>query len=123
MIDKVNRHSYDWLHKGQRPFHSQQLYDNWLQEAEVIIMVHYAAGSKWDTPFWKYAEEQGTACLNNASENIWKNIIHSEQFDWRKDNYELGFTGGGWLLHSWFQNLNGLGMYKKIHEEGIYGKA
>ena len=123
MIDKVNRHCYDWLHKGQRAFHSQKLYDNWLLEAEVIIMVHYAAGSKYDTPFWKYAEERGKACLSNASENIWKNIIHSEKFDWRKDNYELGFTGGGWLLHSWFQNLNGLGMYKKIHEEGIYAKT
>ena len=123
MIDKVNRHCYDWLHKGQRAFHSQKLYDNWLLEAEVIIMVHYAAGSKYDTPFWKYAEERGKACLSNANENIWKNIIHSEKFDWRKDNYELGFTGGGWLLHSWFQNLNGLGMYKKIHEEGIYAKT
>ena len=67
MIDKVNRHSYDWLHKGQRPFHNQKLYDDWLQEAEVIIMLHYAAGSKWDTPFWKYAEERGKACLNKAS--------------------------------------------------------
>lgn len=38
-----------------------------FQEIEYFIMMHYAAGSKWDNAFWDFAKARGEAALSEAS--------------------------------------------------------
>jgi hypothetical protein len=41
-------------------------YRKMIANVERIIMLHYFAGSKYNTPFWDYAQERGQRCMEEA---------------------------------------------------------
>lgn len=53
-----------------------------FQEIEYFIMMHYAAGSKWDNTFWDFARARGEAALSEAS----KHPIFCKLFDYQTDH-------------------------------------
>tara|TARA_Y100001936_G_C16054169_1_gene659837 strand:+ start:685 stop:1926 length:1242 start_codon:yes stop_codon:yes gene_type:complete len=46
--------------------HANEKMHIFMKDAEMIIMIHYAAGSKYKTPFWEFAQERGIKCLEEA---------------------------------------------------------
>jgi hypothetical protein len=66
--------------------------------------MHYLAGSKWNTKFWKYAGKLATRCLENGGEE-YSNII--KLLDTKK---EIDEHYGTWHMHSFRKNVFGLGI-------------
>lgn len=95
-------------------------YIDYLKEIELMIMMHYAVGSRFNTPFWDYAKKLGIERM--------KQSVHTERF---QKMYELSknrinnkifptleeeFYYAGWISYSWEQNLLGLGAMPLIEE-------
>ena len=90
-----------------------------LTEIEAMICLHYFAGSKYDTEFWKFA-------TSIAEENIRKNLSTHNDFSEIVVNSCLGnYTDpsvyfyrdvGTWNIGSYIQNIYGLGIRDRILE-------
>ena len=98
-----------------------------IQNVERIIMMHYFAGSKYNTPFWDYAKERGERCMENSKYN-------AAFCDMVKYAYPKGVFGRApeviidsgkasldfmnlnylWWSPSFAQNLDGLGIRGKL---------
>ncbi len=52
----VCRNIWDYIHEVQTREHTNQNVRNSIFEIEKFILWHYQFGSKYDTPFWKYAK-------------------------------------------------------------------
>ena len=116
-IDFINRQTYDLIYNGHTIDYEQQKLDMWFDETNVIIMMHYAAGSQFDTPFWKHAIEKGWNCLDNAPITFTEQVQNIQRYlDKEIHSNELGIFGAGWNLRSQAENLIGLGIYDKLIE-------
>lgn len=83
-------------------------YLDWQKECEHIIMMHYAAGSRFQTPFWDFAQQRGQQCLEKASDHgKWKEFIAASK-NYNYGDYNGREYGGGWAYHSFKENLEGL---------------
>tara|TARA_R100000951_G_scaffold24316_1_gene20523 strand:- start:5537 stop:6781 length:1245 start_codon:yes stop_codon:yes gene_type:complete len=93
----------------------------WFEDCELIIMMHYAAGSEWNNEFWDYATERGNKCLEKAMVNDRRKFKLSlceplsvsphgyqttRQSIFKARNQEIG----PWGLASIRQNVHGLGL-------------
>ena len=89
---------------------ANQEYLDWNRECEHIIMMHYAAGSRWFNDFWTYAKTRGQNCLTDArGYPKWKEFVNAAltgEYDDISKQY-----GGGWAYHSFAENLEGLGVH------------
>ena len=66
-IGNVNAYSFElWENKKHSAELIQNQYDNFLDRIENFIMLHYFAGSTFDSPFWDLAKQNGNACMNRA---------------------------------------------------------
>lgn len=82
----------DYLHK-------------FFKEVEYFIMMHYAAGSKWNNEFWDFAQERGRLAMEEAKadpdfQNLYRPLVH------RSESIRQYFGP-----YSYASNLIGLGMY------------
>lgn len=86
---------------------------NWFKTTELIICMHYAAGTKYKTPFWEFAVERGIECLSNgARENIhpWAKAVRKSKPE-SLNNLRWGVKStNSWTEYNMFQNINGLGL-------------
>lgn len=114
-MDAISRRAYDiWFNNA--PVESANLeYRALLDEIENVIMLHYFAGSIFDTPFWDYAMDRGRKNMVKALENIeFAKVLDNSQQDIR-DLYGMApFEYGTWSGASFKQNLTALGLYKKL---------
>ena len=98
-----------------------------IRNVERIIMMHYFAGSKYNTPFWDYAKERGERCMENGK-------YDAAFCDMVKYAYPKGVFGRApevimdsgkasmdyihlsnlWWSPSFAQNLDGLGIRDKL---------
>jgi len=89
-----------------------------LEETEQMIMMHYFAGSKYNTPFWQYAYEKSLPCMNKMTSNLkFKKIIKEGLYNLNNPNlqpqiYEPEFST--WQSPSFIQNISNLGILKNI---------
>lgn len=103
-----------------------------VRSVERIIMMHYFAGSKYNTPFWDYARERGERCMENGK-------YDTAFCDMVKHAYPAGLFGRApevimgsgkasmaflqlsnlWWSPSFSQNLDGLGIRSKL--ENVLG--
>ena len=98
-----------------------------IRNVERIIMLHYFAGAKYNTPFWDYAQERGERCMENGK-------YDAAFCDMVKHAYPKGIFGRApqvimdsgnasmdfihlnnlWWSGSFAQNLDGLGIRDKL---------
>jgi hypothetical protein len=90
-----------------------QTMTNWFKTTELIICMHYAAGTKYKTPFWEFAVDRGISCLSNgATKNIhpWAKAVRKSK-PGTLPNLRWGVkTTNSWTEYNMFQNINGLGL-------------
>ncbi len=112
-MDNINRLAYDvWFNKLDQTV-ANQYYNKHITEIENVIMLHYFAGSQFDTNFWKFAKSKGETNMKQAMNN--KKFI--EMIDFSKlNNSKLASNEdfGTWHLNSFYQNLHNLGLYDKF---------
>ena len=94
--------------------------DQLNQEVEAVIMLHYFAGSKYDTKFWDFAKKRGEKCIKSALVNT-NNLIEFIEKSKEEQNTMLakhqGWSArgyGSWGFFSFKQNLENLDLYKKF---------
>lgn len=98
--------------------HFNTAYEHHVLEREIVIMLHYFAGSIYDTEFWKYAKDRGECCLKNASDlSNFRQIIN----DALERNRAMGIQNltnyfGSWPVVSFKENVEGLGIKDKMVE-------
>lgn len=118
-MDNINRGAYDcWL--GQISVEgANSLSLNFIRQCEVIIAMHYYAGSKYKTPFWEMAKEKSTIFVETVLQNdknlknilkIVKNNDMSELFEKDEEKPLSLKPFGPFWLGSWKENINGLGI-------------
>jgi tryptophan halogenase len=106
---------------------SNNMYIDRLTKTERMIMLHYFAGSRFNSDFWDFAEERGRRCIESAmqDENWRKKYEVSKLVDFRNAAparnmlNDSGYIHGGgedWTEWSYYQNLSAMGMnlYDKI---------
>jgi tryptophan halogenase len=103
-IDHINRQVFDILRNRQTLTDANAIYKQDFKRIQEVITMHYLAGSKWKTKFWKYAGKLATRCLENGGEE-YSNII--KLLDTKK---EIDEHYGTWHMHSFRKNVFGLGI-------------
>ena len=66
VINRINRMAYDiWVNGlSQNEIEEKNTnYIDYLTEIERMIMLHYYAGSIYNTPFWDHAKDLGLKCM------------------------------------------------------------
>lgn len=112
IFDKIQRCAYDiWINK-MTPEVANGIYRNFLFEVEVMIMMHYYAGSIYDTEFWRHAKIKAINCIESAFQSEkFRNVIlksYENKLDMTEDLIEEPYSG--WGPTSWHQNIQGLGL-------------
>ena len=113
----INRH---WFYDADIEL-SNQRYDYYIDSNEAIIMLHYSVGSVFNTPFWDYAQERGSKCMENANESFKYMLKHSVEpiglgrySDYFPEQFfpheELKAVHNCWWEGSFAQNKVGLGL-------------
>jgi hypothetical protein len=109
----VNRFAYDHWCLDQSHEQVQHRYNEMINGNAALINLHYALGSRFDTPFWDYAADMGQRVV--AALPGWK-IKRFESLIEREGITGVGH-GGGWL-GSWgdesvSQHVAGLGITRQ----------
>lgn len=114
VMNQIQRTAFD-LWTGQTSVSdANSEYTKSLKEIELMIMMHYAAGSPFKTKFWDYAQERGIKKLEESSND--KNM--QEMYSYVKDIDQINFAVnnspikeyGTWWAGSFVQNISGLGV-------------
>jgi len=88
-------------------------YNEFLQEIEHMLALHYYAGSKFDTKFWKNAKLKSKIVLEKAFHNRkFQNILQDAMFKKIKSNGSYG----SWATYSYLENIKGLGLYETFRK-------
>lgn len=112
-MDIINRLAYDAWNTGESIESVNQHYHKHITEIETVIMLHYYAGSTFDTEFWKFAKLRGEENLKQAIKNP-KFLEMIEYSKFNNPNYVAKEDYGTWWLGSFYQNFQNLDLYNKI---------
>lgn len=112
-MDICNRCSYDMFNNNISVEEANYYYLKKIREIENVIMLHYLAGSSWDTKFWNMAKNLAKNNIATAKNNIdFINIINSaKNYNINKNN-QLEY--GTWDLYSFPININALGIWNQL---------
>lgn len=114
-MDSINRLALD-LWTGEMPTTmANRHYNKHITEIENIIMLHYYAGSTFDTEFWKLAEDKGTSNMLSAITNP-KFLEMIQYSKYNNPNIQAKEDYGTWGLSSFFQNFENLNLYHKLKQ-------
>lgn len=122
--NKIAGWSFDTLRRPAATEIWQTYYDRELLQTEAIINLHYLAKTKWDTDFWKYANESAEKTFSHIYSSKWSKIfkhISEGIYDTIKKQGHYGRSEmiqsfGQWPGQSWVQNIDGLGVMNKLKE-------
>jgi hypothetical protein len=99
-------------------------YKRLLNETEVFIMMHYYAGSQFNTKFWDYARERGERCMESVKHDKKFIAFVKESLNMGTYNnhqsipeYINNSYGGQYTIHwlgSILQNIKGLGVENQL---------
>lgn len=113
-VDNINRKVYDILNYGFPMDDVNDWYKNTFKQLQDIIVMHYLGANKYETKFWKHANELAEKCLSNNNE-IFKEILDNLS-DYA---YNLFDDYGVWRMHSFRQNIYSLGITKKLRKMNV----
>ena len=87
-----------------------------VHEIETMIMMHYCAGSKYDTPFWAYAQDRGEQSIRNAMSGDLSFVSAVKKAkDMRGENDQRYYGDYGiWSYPSMYQNIRGLNLNERL---------
>ena len=115
-MDHIQRVAFDvWSGTTSHQVANFQ-YTQLLERTELVIMLHYAAGSQFKTDFWEYAQDKGQESIKNSLSDPDFNKLYNTV----KAIEDVRFTPGGypeygpWWLGAFVQNFEGLGLYQTI---------
>ena len=107
------------IHKNYSPDEQNQIYVDQLRQIECMIMFHYLAGSKFNTPFWEYALNRAENCISNPpNPKLFNQVYNLSKIYTKKNvnnnspNHSLDY--GLWPPQGFSQNLKNLNLYNKI---------
>jgi hypothetical protein len=113
VMDRIQRAAFDiWTNKKSFSQANDEYLDL-LHEIEFIIMMHYAAGSRFKTDFWEFAKDRGIKKIENSKndyqiKNIYSTIKNIKDFNFANDFVLPEY--GQWWAGSFVQNIAGLGI-------------
>jgi hypothetical protein len=114
MMGLINKNSSDLFNKINTVQNYNYRYHTTLKEIETMIMLHYFAGSIYDTEFWSYAKDMGTKCmiesLTQKKYKSYRTFIEMVNSDDINDTKQFGT----WTVKSFKQNIIGLGIKEKL---------
>ena len=106
--NRINQYSrYNMQHQYN------QAYTKKVEEITNVIMLHYFAGSVYNTEFWKFAQERGQRNMASAIEDPIFSQVVKPDFDGRSARWS---NYGTWAPVSWHQNMHNLGLYARFQE-------
>ena len=115
-MDHIQRAAFD-IWTGEKTYQSANLeYTQLIERTELVIMLHYAAGSPFKTEFWEYAQSRGEECVKS----FLKDSDFKSLYEVSKEVPDMRFAApqypeyGPWWLGAFVQNFQGLGLYEKI---------
>jgi tryptophan halogenase len=116
-MEFICRNAFDVWFQGKDVGMANTGYLDYVQSTENMIMLHYYAGSVYDTPFWDYAKLRGANNIEQAIKNkpAFTQIIEASKIDFR-DTLRIPGTYGQWSTSSYKKNLTGLNLYNKLKE-------
>ncbi len=92
---------------GRNPL--QEIWNNYLnvvfKEVEYFIMLHYAAGSKWNNEFWDFATERGRLAMEEAMSHPFFNDLYTHGKPLEDSGYDPYFGKESYKI-----NQEGLGL-------------
>ena len=117
--DKIQRQAFDIWRGVTSPEEANSVYHQAIEEAEIMIMLHYAAGSKFNTPFWKYAKKRGVQGIQKAMlDKKFRDVIllSFQDSSYNMINDIAAIKYSGWGPVSYKQNIEGLGLSQMISQ-------
>jgi len=96
------------INKDQTIKSANYQYTDYLEQVEGMICLHYYAGSKFDTPFWRKAQEVS----QKPVERMFKDLRFQKILEAIKYNYYIpdSIDYGQWNRHSFSENLKQLNL-------------
>ena len=128
-MDYINKLSFDLWENNITILDANKSYNTLMQGTELVIMLHYFAGSIYKTPFWDYAMERGNKLISksvnqSAVKEMFSNALEiinlknkgyiARQPEKINSSVEYGLLHYTWPKRSFAQNIVGLGIKKEI---------
>jgi hypothetical protein len=113
---ETNMVAMDFWKKNQQTVELlQEEYSRRISDISAMISLHYLAGSKYDTAFWKYAKSKAIDKITKEFKNntAWSKFVWSVILD-KKDKKDLERTYGSWGDWNYKINIEGLGIKDEI---------
>lgn len=116
VMDFIQRSTLKIWKNSECPEIHNLKYKKFLFEIEVIIMMHYFSGSKYDTEFWRYAQNRGKECLEKKIKNdlSLSNMISYAISRKHYNNCDNSEGYGVWPPGSFCENIFGLGIDEEL---------
>ena len=115
-MNTVCHYSFD-VFKNYIPLETaNNAYIKLIKQIETVIMIHYFAGSNYDTKFWQYAKDLGQECIENSikSDKHFNLILSKAMADKNANMHSFDGDYGTWWTGSFAQNIFGLGIKKSL---------
>lgn len=114
-MDFIQRLAFDMWQNNFSVVEANLGYTQFLKAVEHMIMMHYYAGSIFDTPFWTMAKKRGELNMQEAADkNIFRDILKHIKGELTEKDFPAGFEYGMWTLHSYRMNIKHLGIKNKL---------
>jgi tryptophan halogenase len=115
VMDYIQRGAWDLWNGYQTVEQANSKYLNNIKEIESVIMLHYLAGSAFDTEFWRFATDRANRCLEStAKDNNFVRMYYKSRFapsgNLCPDDEEYGL----WSTNAFHQNIHGLGIAEQL---------
>ena len=114
---EINKHAIDIFKFNKDPSVANEAYLWEINNIELMICLHYFAGSSFKSDFWDFAVEIATEKIKNGlsydnsfSQMIKKALTSIDKFEVSKHDV------GTWGLRSFKLNIDGLGIREKLKQ-------
>lgn len=115
----VNQLATDKMANNMNDIDCNKIFNKHMLETELVIMLHYANGSKYDTPFWNNAKQKAWEIFERAPRRF-KYIVSKLDTDWRNNKFlledALHVYGPNWYMANFEENIKGLGILNQLKE-------
>ena len=114
-MDMCNRNMFDMVMGEESTTTLNANYTNALKHTEDMIMLHYYAGSTWDTEFWEYAKEKAIQRLESSKDNPLFKQIMTEGLNYKRQSLQPNtLVYGTWTATNFALHFDKLGITNRI---------